>query len=921
MNIGSKVSWAAIVLVVCLLAVTSAAYGAGGKQESQALGFGVQPNSRISLCHLTGVKYQELYDGRRLDAYFTDSAAATVNGIYVTFLYDHTAYHVKSLDTSQAQGFYNFTGATITLDTTTAQDMAIVSITNFTAAHFTNTKLFGLWVESHCQPSGASHGIRIADSTDFPTGSLCQFNMSNGASRYYAKRDSGYVSVVGKDLHMSFAAGTVESTYVSGQVKAMLRIWSNFAPRDSFSAVITYDTIHLHYDSVSVVDAWAGSGLSVYHGHDTLIVGEGDNTLPAPGETATALAFFYFTTTNVCEYGGLYDLNVPTACAYACPSYGGSAYVGPSHIGIWKYLATFELDHVWNGPNMNILQPARLGSNFPVLPLFGPELNSPGIAFHFRQASTSHALYDGVDWQEWIENPGGVVFWTSINPASGHTIKTTDNSEYSYIVLPATESYDLPRIAHLKWTTKWTNGTDSTILETLDSTDTYLKPAPEEADLPMIRAYGHDNISFLQGAVTLDQETGCPLLFAWDGSRFAEENTIIGDPADGALPKPAPDYYRLMTNLQPRDGYYTLQIRESEKEESNFDNFELTVVDHPQGTTANVSRNGEIQVYRGELLPFSAVDEAGVDQLAKILDEDGKFFSSSKAGSLTLTYLVGKNFNGESVALTNNPPPPTEKEYAPGWDIVMMRKIAATESLPPKTIVKTEILSPADSWVELDYARNRAMNYTDVPTFNLADYQRDGQIIIRESWDVAFTVDKISILLPSSEPSTMTKVGLVTARHSVQGNITDQVLFPDEVLATLVPGESIELQFADPTGPTTRSGYVRDFVFSANGYYTSYKGSAAVPETYRLLQNYPNPFNPSTTIYYNLVSTTNVDLAVYNMIGQRVKTLVSAVQEAGTQSSVWDGTDESGRPVASGIYLYRLMTPDYSSSRKMILMK
>ena len=87
------------------------------------------------------------------------------------------------------------------------------------------------------------------------------------------------------------------------------------------------------------------------------------------------------------------------------------------------------------------------------------------------------------------------------------------------------------------------------------------------------------------------------------------------------------------------------------------------------------------------------------------------------------------------------------------------------------------------------------------------------------------------------------------------------------------------------------------------------------------LNHYPNPFNPNTTIHYSILSDGNVELSIYNIKGQKVKQLLSDQLTAGEHSVVWDGKDERGNAVSSGIYLYRLETGNYSATRKMLLMK
>ena len=94
-----------------------------------------------------------------------------------------------------------------------------------------------------------------------------------------------------------------------------------------------------------------------------------------------------------------------------------------------------------------------------------------------------------------------------------------------------------------------------------------------------------------------------------------------------------------------------------------------------------------------------------------------------------------------------------------------------------------------------------------------------------------------------------------------------------------------------------------------------------VPNRYDLKPNFPNPFNPSTTIEFSLAKHGHVQLEVFNILGQRVRLLASAEYSEGIHQVVWDGKDESGNTVASGVYLYRIRTESYVKSRKMVILK
>ncbi len=93
------------------------------------------------------------------------------------------------------------------------------------------------------------------------------------------------------------------------------------------------------------------------------------------------------------------------------------------------------------------------------------------------------------------------------------------------------------------------------------------------------------------------------------------------------------------------------------------------------------------------------------------------------------------------------------------------------------------------------------------------------------------------------------------------------------------------------------------------------------PMSFMLFKNYPNPFNPSTTIAYRLEKETNFELSIYNMVGQRIRILEKGRHDAGIYNIVWDGRDDAGKTVSSGVYIYRLSDRVHSTSRKLLLLK
>ena len=93
------------------------------------------------------------------------------------------------------------------------------------------------------------------------------------------------------------------------------------------------------------------------------------------------------------------------------------------------------------------------------------------------------------------------------------------------------------------------------------------------------------------------------------------------------------------------------------------------------------------------------------------------------------------------------------------------------------------------------------------------------------------------------------------------------------------------------------------------------------PEKFTIHQNYPNPFNPVTTLRYDLPETGLVKITIYDMLGRQVKTLINQRQNAGYKSVIWDATNDFGKPVSAGIYLYQIQAGEYMQTKKMVLLK
>ena len=102
---------------------------------------------------------------------------------------------------------------------------------------------------------------------------------------------------------------------------------------------------------------------------------------------------------------------------------------------------------------------------------------------------------------------------------------------------------------------------------------------------------------------------------------------------------------------------------------------------------------------------------------------------------------------------------------------------------------------------------------------------------------------------------------------------------------------------------------------------TPQKSITLTPSDFKLKNNYPNPFNPETIIEYLVPKNGQVNLVIYNMLGQKVRTLVNEVKTAGTYQVFWNGRNEDGTALSSGVYFYQLQGENALITKKMTLIK
>lgn len=316
----------------------------------------------------------------------------------------------------------------------------------------------------------------------------------------------------------------------------------------------------------------------------------------------------------------------------------------------------------------------------------------------------------------------------------------------------------------------------------------------------------------------------------------------------------------------------------------------------------DVSLNGEIQAYDASLVLKYVVNPYGADSLTALqrtmADVSGNGGPDTIAvtaydASLILQYVVGliEYFPG-ALMKDGSINEKTEKLLALQKKATVRMNLGSVMTNFGESVVIPVDIYDASNLMSLQFT----LKYD--PALICVEKVDAGEVTASATWNSFIEADRIRFAAASGqileESGTVAYITL-TIPDDIRG-IVHTILQPLQVL-----------------------GNEQDMTVMAVSGEVSVKGR---PETYEISQNYPNPFNPYTTISYQLPQDESlVQLFVYNVAGQVVRRLVNTHQSAGFYQVVWDGKNDEGIVLPSGMYVYRLMSGDFIKSRKLILVK
>lgn len=426
---------------------------------------------------------------------------------------------------------------------------------------------------------------------------------------------------------------------------------------------------------------------------------------------------------------------------------------------------------------------------------------------------------------------------------------------------------------------------------------------------------------------------GCPTLYVWDGNKFVPENNILAiSQSTNLAVEDFIEPHRIKLPLIEENGVYRLQIIENDDDVSTFDKIDLVALDRDNNIETLMDKAGSFFRKKQTIMPTRVMDHNGFNVTKLLQEKDDNSYYCSGPGYLDAEYknlpTVGANktnktnAGGDEVPDDGTFPPP--KEWPADSTI---NKISPNFDRTGTANHLDVLLKRDTTWELVETIYGSIYNRDQLLIHYPKDAISDGSMTIRYRWNHSYLTDQIALVTTEKLSNPIQHLNMIKATHSRLGDIKSKLAMADNTSAELLPNDTISLVFEALPKDLAKE---REFALITKGRYTTYAASTFFTElsdttdnvnSFKMNQNYPNPSNPSTTFEFALPQAEHVNLVIYNVLGQKVKTLTDKFYEAGKHKIHWDGNNSSGSELVSGIYFAKLIAGNNVSTKKVMLLK
>lgn len=424
-------------------------------------------------------------------------------------------------------------------------------------------------------------------------------------------------------------------------------------------------------------------------------------------------------------------------------------------------------------------------------------------------------------------------------------------------------------------------------------------------DTGCLRRYPYDvsgcpDLSYSYRFMVDYSASGCPFVSSLGSDGYVTDNNVLA--STSVKGEDMFDVYVLEHPPDDLDGEYGLRLSEDESDYTRFDKIDLLAVDHKPGRAAAVLPDGTFGSYSVLSAPVACRDSEGNDLLKHVSAEDGLTAILAAGTWLDVYYpasaLARGGGGGGGIIASGSPknpvPPPGGGRARVEPGLLDATELSYRESL------HTRILElPGELSFEDDLLRLRVISDNDL------------------------AVDQLFLAELSDEPPVVQKCPLLTASHSEAGDCLAELSIDNDVYASLAPGEKMDVSFGVPE---LSPDLERAFILVAEGQFEADRENEeesppGPSEASRELAIYPNPFTSSTSVSFHVPAEAGpVSVCLYDAAGRLVRTLAREAMPSGPRVLTWDGKDDDGRRVATGVYFCRVEVPGHDARKKLVLL-
>lgn len=447
--------------------------------------------------------------------------------------------------------------------------------------------------------------------------------------------------------------------------------------------------------------------------------------------------------------------------------------------------------------------------------------------------------------------------------------------------------------------------------------------------------YGTDRDTILIAHASICNAGGCPWIYVYnsDSGSFVQDNNILHRSEFSEFAgSNINDLYKLQVKPTFFDNKAAIMIKETESDTNYYNTVKLLAVDHPVGTKIGITENNHIVMFDNDNV--QSTDGASLNNFQNITNLIQYYYQGKKIVNGEIGDNIYAHYDStEQMKMFMNFNERYGKLSSIGTfdSIALIGEIGENDRVIHGNVAKDyagliNIFTENDNYTKL-FARREANSTVIIPFTNNADAVDH----IDVNWNRDYQVSYFSVVPIVYSGFSVTEMPIVEAKHTLNGDCIVDLSIDDTNFVKLDSSGAISIFYENIVEPN--EGLIRDYVININGRYSSSTSSTnsqlryyqnnsitnklgTSPLEYKLYLNYPNPFNPKTVIKYDIAKNGNVRLVVYDLLGREITELVNKFVIAGTYSVEFDGTN-----LASGLYIYKIISGDFVEIKKMVLLK